>query len=59
MVRLCFPYAVFLTLRYVDYFLADASITQSALEEAYLSNVQNGRTIGSTINNLKSRYLPK
>ena len=33
----------------------DASITQSALEEALLSNIQHGRM--STLSQLRSRYL--
>lgn len=40
--------------------LADASVTQSALEEALASKMQGGNTIGSTISNVfRSRYLPK
>ncbi|KAF3768758.1 hypothetical protein M406DRAFT_337121 [Cryphonectria parasitica EP155] len=41
--------------------LDDASVTQSALEEALASNMQGGNTIGSTISNVfsRSRYLPK
>ncbi|KAI0130222.1 hypothetical protein BJ170DRAFT_619232 [Xylariales sp. AK1849] len=43
--------------------LDDASVTQSALEEALASKMQDGGTIGSrmsTISNVfKSRYLPK
>lgn len=44
--------------------IADASVTQSALEEALASRMQDGGTIGSrmstTISNaFKSRYLPK
>ncbi|KAH8662147.1 hypothetical protein BX600DRAFT_465689 [Xylariales sp. PMI_506] len=43
--------------------LDDASVTQSALEEALASKLQDGGTIGSrmsTISNVfKSRYLPK
>ncbi|KAF2757552.1 hypothetical protein EJ05DRAFT_476797 [Pseudovirgaria hyperparasitica] len=35
--------------------LDDASVTQSALEEALLSNMQHGRM--STLSNLRSRYL--
>ncbi|ROV88080.1 hypothetical protein VSDG_09350 [Cytospora chrysosperma] len=38
----------------------DASVTQSALEEALASKMQGGNTIGSTISNVfRSRYLPK
>lgn len=44
---------------YADYPFADASVTQSALEEALASKMQ-GNTIGSTISNVfRSRYLPK
>lgn len=40
--------------------LDDASVTQSALEEALASKMQGGGTIGSTISNVfKSRVLPK
>ncbi|KAI3398562.1 hypothetical protein diail_8907 [Diaporthe ilicicola] len=40
--------------------LDDASVTQSALEEALASKMQGGNTIGSTISNVfRSRYLPK
>jgi hypothetical protein len=40
--------------------VADASVTQSALEEALASKMQGGNTIGSTISNVfRSRYLPK
>ncbi|PSR75437.1 hypothetical protein BD289DRAFT_487123 [Coniella lustricola] len=40
--------------------LDDASVTQSALEEALASKMQGGGTIGSTISNVfRSRYLPK
>lgn len=43
-----------------DLAVADASVTQSALEEALASKMQGGNTIGSTISNVfRSRYLPK
>lgn len=43
-----------------DLAIADASVTQSALEEALASKMQGGNTIGSTISNVfRSRYLPK
>lgn len=43
-----------------DNLFADASVTQSALEEALASKMQGGNTIGSTISNVfRSRYLPK
>lgn len=45
---------------HADLFVADASVTQSALEEALASKMQGGNTIGSTISNVfRSRYLPK
>lgn len=43
---------VFLMLTMYD---PDASISQSALEEALLSNIQHGRM--STLSQLRSRYL--
>lgn len=46
--------------RNADLRAADASVTQSALEEALASKMQGGNTIGSTISNVfRSRYLPK
>lgn len=43
-----------------DLAATDASVTQSALEEALASKMQGGNTIGSTISNVfRSRYLPK
>jgi hypothetical protein len=38
-----------------DLFWVDTSISQSALEEALLSNIQHGRM--STLSQLRSRYL--
>jgi hypothetical protein len=46
---------VALGVHHADTFPLDASISQSALEDALLSNIQHGRM--STLSQLRSRYL--